>query len=307
MDNTTVNNQNLFLKLHLHWSPQLLRRDISVDWFLGGSNYKFSVGSTYLPTTLVINRKGALIIETGNEIHRLENDSSVLINSGTKFNISYASRAPADALFVFFGENFIQSNLNSLKDDEFGLVEYEDKYFERVIRNDETYNRIYNSVINDFDRIGKDIRFFNEKSEELFLHLIGNENLSLNEALRLPLKKKATRREMYRRLCIGADYIESCFTEELTLDDISKRSAISKFHFLRLFKSVFYVTPSEYIVSLRMKKAKELLRRSDRNVSEVCSSVGYESLPSFSNLFKKHAGCSPQDYRLTNRALKKAI
>ena len=72
---------------------------------------------------------------------------------------------------------------------------------------------------------------------------------------------------------------------------------MSPFHFIRLFRRVYKQTPHQYLIRQRIAKAKELLRTTDLPITEICMAVGFESLGSFSTLFRKVAGISPSAYR----------
>ena len=87
-------------------------------------------------------------------------------------------------------------------------------------------------------------------------------------------------------------FIDNNFADNIDLDNIADEAHFSKFHFTRLFKQVYGKTPHQYLTSVRLDKAKQLLTQGFA-VSEVCVSVGFESLGSFSNLFKATVGISP--------------
>jgi AraC-like DNA-binding protein len=63
-----------------------------------------------------------------------------------------------------------------------------------------------------------------------------------------------------------------------------------------LFKSIYGKTPHQYLTHVRIEKAKIALQRS-YPVTEVCFRVGFESLSSFTGLFKRHTGISPSSYQ----------
>jgi AraC-like DNA-binding protein len=100
-----------------------------------------------------------------------------------------------------------------------------------------------------------------------------------------------------RRLDIARRFLESHLDEALTLDDIARRAFLSKYHFLRVFKDAFDDTPLRYLRRRRLEAAERLLTRSELSVTAVCFRVGFESLGSFSSLFRRHAGLSPNAFR----------
>jgi AraC-like DNA-binding protein len=64
-----------------------------------------------------------------------------------------------------------------------------------------------------------------------------------------------------------------------------------------LFTRIYKRTPHQYLTDTRIAAAKELLKREGISITEICNSIGFESLGSFSSLFRKQNGLSPQYYR----------
>jgi AraC-like DNA-binding protein len=87
----------------------------------------------------------------------------------------------------------------------------------------------------------------------------------------------------------------------ITIEDLSREVALSPYYLIRAFRHVYKQTPHQYLVGLRIARAKELLRNSDLSITEICVTVGYESLGSFSTLFRKVAGLSPSAYRSSSQ------
>lgn len=102
--------------------------------------------------------------------------------------------------------------------------------------------------------------------------------------------------DMYQRIAAAKVYIDENFQETLDLEDISSKAYLSRFHFHRLFTRIYRRTPHQYLTQKRLDKAKDLLSE-NRPVTEVCNEVGFESIGSFSTLFKKEIGFAPQYYR----------
>lgn len=87
------------------------------------------------------------------------------------------------------------------------------------------------------------------------------------------------------------------YDKPITIQQLSREAALSPYHFIRLFRRIYKQTPHQYLVQQRIAKAKELLRTTDLSVTDICAEVGFESLGSFSTLFRKAAGISPSAYR----------
>ncbi len=96
---------------------------------------------------------------------------------------------------------------------------------------------------------------------------------------------------------MACPYIDHHYAAPLTIRQISREVALSPFYFIRLFRRVCGQTPHQYLTQRRIEKAKELLCTSDLCITEICMAVGFESVGSFSALFRKLAGISPTAYR----------
>ncbi|GGB20439.1 helix-turn-helix domain-containing protein [Puia dinghuensis] len=108
---------------------------------------------------------------------------------------------------------------------------------------------------------------------------------------------------LYRRLVQAKLFIDTHYAEPIDLDAIADEAAFSKFHFIKQFKHIYRKTPHQYLIAVRVEKAMQLLN-DGLPVTEVCYSVGFESLGSFSSLFKRVTGITPSTYLARQQALK---
>lgn len=92
-------------------------------------------------------------------------------------------------------------------------------------------------------------------------------------------------------------YIDKNFEQHITLDELSNRFYINKYHLLRLFKGHYGVTISEYIQQLRISKAKNLLRFTDKKIGEIGNLCGFQDNHYFTRAFQRIEGISPSEYK----------
>lgn len=102
---------------------------------------------------------------------------------------------------------------------------------------------------------------------------------------------------LYQKVISAKIFIDENYHSQISLEEIAGKAFLSKFHFHRLFTSIYKVTPHQYITQQRLGAAKILLAKEGISVTDVCNMIGFESLGSFSTLFSKQSGCSPQYYR----------
>lgn len=91
-------------------------------------------------------------------------------------------------------------------------------------------------------------------------------------------------------------YIKEHYSEDITLEIIADKFFLNQTYFSRLFKQYTGTTFKDYLIELRMEKAKELLSLGKYKVYEVSQMVGYRSEKYFFRIFKEYAGCSPAEY-----------
>jgi AraC-like DNA-binding protein len=101
---------------------------------------------------------------------------------------------------------------------------------------------------------------------------------------------------IYQRIATAKVYIDENYQDPIDLEEISQQAFLSRFHFHRLFTKIYRRTPHQYLTQKRLDKAKDLLSE-NKPVTEVCNEVGFESIGSFSVLFKKEIGFAPTYYR----------
>ena len=92
-------------------------------------------------------------------------------------------------------------------------------------------------------------------------------------------------------------YIEENYSKDIILEEVSKQLQISPYYLSKLFKKRSGNTFIEYLTSVRIEKAKELLRNSSKSMKEICVEVGYADANYFSRTFKKNVGVSPTEYK----------
>ncbi len=92
-------------------------------------------------------------------------------------------------------------------------------------------------------------------------------------------------------------FINDYYDRDLSLDDCVEQSNLSKYYFTRQFKKHVKLTPIEYLTTIRIQKAIELLLNDPAPIKEIAARVGYQNGNYFAKVFKKYTGKSPNAYR----------
>jgi two-component system response regulator YesN len=93
------------------------------------------------------------------------------------------------------------------------------------------------------------------------------------------------------------EYMQNHCGEDITLLDVAEHVSFNHQYFSRLFKEETGVQFIEYMKKLKIEKAKELLKNSNKKVYEICDELGYQSVQYFSTLFKSVTGMTPHEYK----------
>ena len=111
--------------------------------------------------------------------------------------------------------------------------------------------------------------------------------------------KKATLRQQAEPIEIwkARKFIEEYSSEELSLNRVAKAVNINSNYLSEKFKQVTGINFVEYVARTRFERAHDLLRNSNRRISEIAFAVGFQSLSQFNRVFKKFSGKSPTEFR----------
>lgn len=104
-----------------------------------------------------------------------------------------------------------------------------------------------------------------------------------------------------RRTDTVRSYVEDHLCEKLSATELAHRYGMSRYEFSRTFHDEHGVTYRDYLLSARLHRAAEMLRRTDAPVTEVAFCVGYHDLSHFDSQFRRHTGCSPSEFRQRHR------
>ena len=125
--------------------------------------------------------------------------------------------------------------------------------------------------------------------------------LAADEAsLRLPVTRRSTRIELFKRLSLAREWILEHYSSPVTLEEMAEKASLNSQHFLRMFRDCYGITPHQFLIGVRLDAARRLLTDTKEPVSAMLPSERkFESLPSFSGLFRQpRFGVAPTVFRL---------
>src|SRR5690349_3923250 len=136
-------------------------------------------------------------------------------------------------------------------------------------------------------------------------HLIANRLVEVVSGK--PSKQAGVTARDRRRAVEAALWIDANSQAEIELEDIARQAGVSPFHFLRLFSAALGVTPHQYLVRSRLRRAARHLADDDKAVTDIAYDVGFGDLSNFVRTFHRAAGVSPTKFRQASRGKRKIL
>jgi AraC family transcriptional regulator len=130
--------------------------------------------------------------------------------------------------------------------------------------------------------------------EELALLIAGAVCGALNES---KSRAPAPGARDERRISAALRHVEANVDEQLSIAELAHAAAMSPYHFLRTFRALVGMTPRQFILHTRMKRAAVSLRRTHENISAIAFAAGFGDLSTFNRRFHRIFGLSPSAYR----------
>ncbi|WP_203907170.1 helix-turn-helix transcriptional regulator [Rhizocola hellebori] len=103
--------------------------------------------------------------------------------------------------------------------------------------------------------------------------------------------------QLLAQLRRARDHVDRHYRDPLDLDELARVAGVSKYHFARSFEATYGETPIRYLTRRRIERAQDLLRAANLTITEICMTVGFSSLGSFSSRFTQLVGETPTAYR----------
>ncbi len=95
------------------------------------------------------------------------------------------------------------------------------------------------------------------------------------------------------------DYIHAHYSEPIRIEQLSAIALQSRYHFIRCFKTITGFTPYQYVLKLRIEKAQQMLKQTQKSIVTISAELGFASPSQFHRSFIKQVGITPEQYRLS--------
>jgi AraC family transcriptional regulator len=255
------------------------------------------------PLSLFSNWNGRSRVSVEGRSFDIAGDSFFVSNEQQRYTLE-VQKGRAETFNIHFGEEWIREAVTSISNRH------------ECLTDDPTLQpasslQFYNKLFRKTAKIQQTLRSLQShgngeslRRDEILLVLLSQLfEEQRGEKLRLDnvaATKLSTRNEILRRLHLATDLMYARADTEISLDELSRASMLSKFHLLRSFREVFNQTPYQFLTGLRIERAKALLCSSNIEVKEIGRQVGFSSSSTFSRRFRNVTGMYPSQYRLEN-------
>jgi AraC-like DNA-binding protein len=252
--------------------------------------------------------RGNALWETENRRFNLSEDCWLILNDRRHYTITIDSLTPVTTFCLFFERGFVEDIFRActtpssrLLDSPQSQVPVDLEFISCIESGGPLMDRLTHFQAEltggamsslDWDSAFQDIGEF----------LVAERSQAPQEMARIPAQTPSTRRELYRRVLRGRDFLLSSLSMPIHLKDMAAAACMSPFHFHRTFTRAFGETPHRCLTRHRLQKAAKLLRHSQSSVTDICLTAGFESPASFSTLFRRHYGVPPRQFSKIRKA-----
>lgn len=270
---------------------------------LSGSGTRYHVPDFEGPLSVKSVINGTAIWESERRRYSLPESHWLVLNDRQRYTITIDSIKPVKTFCLFFERGFVEdihrvhgTPCRALLDTPQPTQPRSLEFFPRIEPPSSALSKLLTSFYQELalgptNKTDWDLNFL--RAGEL---LVSTQPDMLKALARLPAIRKSTRIELYQRLLRGRDFLLSSLSEPIQLKDMACAACLSPFHFHRSFTRAFGETPHRYLTRYRLERAARLLRQTDLTVTEVCLANGFDSVSSFSTLFRRQYGMAPSKF-----------
>lgn len=156
------------------------------------------------------------------------------------------------------------------------------------------YSRVTNMIEEMMEEYGNQNSGWKEALQGLFMGLV----VDLTRTYQMPLENQ---RQGILFVANAVSFIEKNYASDIKVEDIAKEAFLSERHLTRIFKETYHVTPMQYVIRLRLLYGGNLLRLTDKSVTEIAEMCGFEDNNYFARRFRQYYQMTPLEYRRFTR------
>lgn len=287
------NNLSNYLEEFLKTKTGLPFVELSVEKVYNNNYHKNSL-STHSHYEIVYVQKGKATFDIDGKRVELLKKHFMIIKPDISHKLIINSDESCSLITLYFDFKKTDKSVVSLEEI---LNSNDDEGFGALV----SLNSIYkNEIVNALNKITREMNNDFPDSELLCSLTVMEIFIWLSRALKNEWENSVNKNEekLKEIMEISRNFIEENYNNEsVGLNEIANNVYLSPSHFARVFKKYYDVSPIKYMLSFRIKKAKELLEATDMKITDISFEVGFQAQQRFNDIFKKVAGMSPSEYR----------
>ena len=228
----------------------------------------------------------------------------LMLNDDQNYSCHMDTGEKVRCLSIFFKKEFASSVFHDtlhgaeiLLDDPFNQDKNTLEFFQNLNHIDPELQLQLSGLIASLESEGYANVLMDERLVFLLRHLIQTHKAETKHAGKVNALKASTQKEVYKRLCIAKDVLHSSYIDNPDLNTLSSIACLSVSQLVIQFKAVFQVTPHQYLSRLKLERAAELLKLTNKPVHEITWLCGFENISAFCRAFKSAHGVQPLSFR----------
>ena len=253
--------------------------------------------------------KGLEKYHLGKETYEVTEGKYLLLNSSHTGHVEIDSHQPVEGICINITTTLLENMVASMVRPDAAIPDADlGKFFTTSLFIESAYEASQTEL-------GKALLYLNQKlqSREISLDNLSPEffyNISekivadytpvCRQLQSIPAVKPLTKKELYKKILRAKEYIDAAFATPLTTESMAKECCLSEYHFLRLFKGVFRLSPHQYLIRKRLECGRQMLERQQTPVSVVALECGFSDIHGFSGAFRNYFGFNPSSLLFKN-------
>ncbi len=240
--------------------------------------------------------------------HEVGEGQYLLVNKGQTFECNFKSKTPVDGFCIGLDDALISGIHKDLSqpdeallDDPYNRPEPFTGFHQLVYSRGNALSlymrRLMTQVANDSRQTTTPYELFYEVGSAL----LKSHRDTSGRIAAIKASRPSTRKELFARLETAKQVLEQQFDQPVRMADVASSAALSEFHFYRSFKSVYGISPHQFLLKKKIERSAELIAKGNLTLTAIAYQVGFSDIHSFSKAFRQHLGSSPSKWINANK------
>ncbi len=253
--------------------------------------------------SLKLPLSGEEFYQTNDSAYKLDSDHYLITNPNDTVEAYVKSENDVFGLCIYLSTDYINDVTSSMSA---GL----EKTLDAPFKNSDNVsfliseNRIGNDPLSELLKLfkedilsGKTEKYDADEFYTSIAELLIQKELKVRSDISsLPQLKLSSKTEILKRVTLMNEYIEDNFRNEISLDELSKISALSKYHALRCYQNIYKITPYKKVRILRLEESRQLIK-TGMSMTDIAFELSFSDVRSFSKAFKNYFGKAPSSFK----------